>query len=64
MNVELTLKTGRRVLDRTVVPADQVQAQITIWSYMHGGAFGQIHWHDNAGQPCKRPRVYLREVLS
>ena len=59
--IEMTLKEGNRILDKVVVPVEQVEAQKTVWSYMAGYHSGYVRPQWN-GRPVSRPKIKMRIV--
>jgi hypothetical protein len=58
--IEVTIKTGRKVLSREVMEASLVGAHLTVQSYIHGGISGRVNWHDRNGPLPAAPKVHLR----
>jgi hypothetical protein len=52
--IELTLKSGRKVLERDIVSVELVDAHMTVWSVTHGGVSGYVNWnHLSKDSSCK-----------
>ena len=51
LKVTLKVKGTGEVLDVSTVPANQLDAHLTVQAYCRGGAFNQHNWHNNKGEP-------------
>ena len=60
--VEVTIKTGSRVLSVHEMPMNLVGAHMTVQAYCLGGAFNGVDWHDNKGKSITRPQVNVRLI--
>jgi hypothetical protein len=59
--VEMTLKSGRRILEKTIVDVKLVDTQMEVWSITHGGISGNVYWN-HLGRPIAHPKVAIRLV--
>jgi hypothetical protein len=57
--VRVTIKDGRNVLTSDDVPAELVDAHLTVQSYMRGGAFNGHNWETHDRRP---PQVNIKLV--
>ena len=60
--IEVTIRADRKVLSRTVVRADTVDAHLTVAAYCHGGVSGSVVWHDRGTPLARAPKYTLRLV--
>jgi hypothetical protein len=61
--VQVTVKSGNRILSKNTVPVRLLDAHLSVESYCHGGGFGQANWHDPQGRPLQHaPKVKITLV--
>lgn len=63
--VEVTIRSGRKVLSRDRMPKNLVETHLQVQAYMYGAISGiSAGWFNPIdGQRMKRPRATIKEVV-